>query len=601
MSDPAKSIQSVLRDGFAHIARMVRAHPWAYAIAASGAIVFVSSIVLSAVIIGRVTEELILPVLDAEVPLGSKWVGAVAAIGAVALFKGFGIILRRGGAHWLQFRTRADIRYRLVSHQLGLKLSWLNRQVTGDLLAVAENDARQATWILGPLPFATGAVVLLIITFAIVLVIDIPMGLLALGALVLTIAIDVFGTRRVFADFEQVQAQQGVVSGIAHESFDGALTVKALGREAHETDRMRQESEKLRDDIIRVTRVWAFYRAIVESAPTAAIIGLLVLGAARVSAGALSTGDLVTITYLISLLGWPIRMIAFFVWDAAESLAGWRRIANVLDVTEFVEHGDLVAASEDSGAGVSGDEVGFGYRPEERILEGVHWNIPAGRTIAVVGPTGSGKSTLALLLARLWDPDRGSISLDGRDLRAFARSELPREVSFVSQESFLFDDDVTGNITLGMPFSAADVERATDLAAAGFVRELPMGLATQIGERGTTLSGGQRQRIALARALVRRPRLLILDDATSSVDPSVESNILRGLKRAELPSTVVIVAHRRSSITLADEVVFLEDGQIVAHGTHEDLLASVPGYARLLEAYDKDAEERAREKAESSS
>jgi ABC-type multidrug transport system fused ATPase/permease subunit len=426
------------------------------------------------------------------------------------------------------------------------------------------------------------------------------MGLLAVGALGITIAIDVFGTRRVFADFEKVQEQQGVVAGIAHESFDGALTVKALGREEHETDRMRLQSETLRDDIIKVTRVWAFYRAIVESLPTATIIGLVALGAVRVGAGALSAGDLVTVAYLVSLLQWPIRMIAFFVWDTAESLAGWYRIANVLEVTEFVEHGDLAAVPAGTGAAITGDEVSFGYREEERILAGIHWDIPAGRTIAIVGPTGSGKSTLALLLARLWDPDDGTITLDGRDLRAFARSELPREVSFVAQESFLFDDNVTGNITLGSPFGAEEVERAAELAAAAeFIHELPGGFATSIGERGTTLSGGQRQRIALARALVRRPRLLILDDATSSVDPSVETNILRGLKRAELPSTVVIVAHRRSSITLADEVVYVEGGRIVAHGSHRDLLATEPGYANLLEAYDRDAHERAMEQASS--
>ena len=230
---------------------------------------------------------------------------------------------------------------------------------------------------------------------------------------------------------------------------------------------------------------------------------------------------------------------------------------------------------------------------ELTVLHPLSLKFPAGRTLALLGPSGCGKSTLALLLARLWDPDTGRIRLEGRDLRDFARAALPREVALVAQEGFLFDDDVTGNITLGLPAEHEAVREAAEMAAAAdFVDDLPDGFATQIGERGTTLSGGQRQRVALARALLRRPRLLILDDATSAVDPSVETEILKGLKRAELPSTVVIVAHRRSSIVLADEVAFLDGGRIVAHGTHDELLATVPGYARLLQAYEDDAAQR---------
>jgi ABC-type multidrug transport system fused ATPase/permease subunit len=388
------------------------------------------------------------------------------------------------------------------------------------------------------------------------------------------------------------------VSGVAHESFDGALTVKALGREEYETARLRTSSERLRDDIIHVNRVWALFRAIVESAPAVTTVVLLVLGALRIEAGRLTAGELVTVAYLLSLLSLPIRLIGFVLWDLAHSLAGWRRVEAVLQADEFVRHGNLEPSRDPAGAAVDGSRIGFGYDDASPVLTGVEIDIPAGRTVAVVGPTGSGKSTLALLLARLWDPATGHIRLDGRDLRDFARSALPREVAFVAQETFLFDDDVTGNITLGLPFERDEVLEAARLAAAdGFVSELPDGYATRIGERGTTLSGGQRQRVALARALVRRPRLLLMDDATSAVDPSVETEILRGLKRAELPSTVVIIAHRKSSIVLADEVVYLEDGTIVDHGPHGDVLARTPGYARLLSAYEDDAVAR-REQAE---
>jgi ABC-type multidrug transport system fused ATPase/permease subunit len=198
-----------------------------------------------------------------------------------------------------------------------------------------------------------------------------------------------------------------------------------------------------------------------------------------------------------------------------------------------------------------------------------------------------------MLLARLWDPSDGAIHIDGRNLREFARSELAQEVAYVAQESFLFDDTVWGNVTLGSDVPEEDVLRAMRLAGVErFITELPNGYDTQIGERGTSLSGGQRQRIALARALVRRPRVLVLDDATSAVDPSVETEILRGLQGAELPSTVVIVAYRRSSIILTDEIVFMDEGRVVAHGTHEELLDTEPGYERLLRAYEEDAARR---------
>ena len=195
-----------------------------------------------------------------------------------------------------------------------------------------------------------------------------------------------------------------------------------------------------------------------------------------------------------------------------------------------------------------------------------------------------------MLLARLWDPSHGRIHLDGSDLRDFAVSELPREVGYVAQSAFLFDDTVEGNITLGDTFTPAEVEEAASLAAADeFIRELRGGYDTHLGERGTPLSGGQRPRIALARALIRKPRLLILDDATSAVDPSVESRILKRLQKSDLPSTIVLVAYRPSSIRLADEVIYRDDKRIVAHGAHEELVSRFPGYADLVQAYEREA------------
>ncbi|HSM45125.1 MAG TPA: ABC transporter ATP-binding protein, partial [Acidimicrobiia bacterium] len=323
--------------------------------------------------------------------------------------------------------------------------------------------------------------------------------------------------------------------------------------------------------------------------PQALIILLLAVGASRVMAGAVTAGDLVTVAYLLTLLAFPIQLIGFVLWDLAGSLAGWRRVREVLDADEHVSWGDTVAATEKGAAPVTGQTVGFAYDDEE-VLSGLDLDLRAGTTLAVVGPTASGKSTLGLLLARLWDPDSGSIHLAGRDLRQFARSELPKEVAYVSQSAFLFDATVRDNITLDGDFSDEEVAMALRLAGAdNFVGQLSDGLDTELGERGTTLSGGQRQRLALARALIRKPRLLILDDATSAVDPSVEAEILKALKIAELPSTIVVVAYRPASIRLADEVVFVDQKRILGHGTHDELVAAEPGYARLVQAYEEEA------------
>jgi len=233
------------------------------------------------------------------------------------------------------------------------------------------------------------------------------------------------------------------------------------------------------------------------------------------------------------------------------------------------------------------------------VLAGVDFTVAPGRTVAVVGPTGAGKSTLTTLLARLVDPEAGAVLVDGVDLRSLARDELAGSLSVVPQSAFLFDDSIRGNITLGADYSDDEVWDALRVAQAdGFVKALPDGLDTTVGERGTTLSGGQRQRIALARALVRRPRLLVLDDATSAVDPQVEARILAGLRRdleSVTGTTVLVIAYRKATIALADEVLFLDEGRIADQGTHPELQRRSAAYRELVDAYEKDAARREEE------
>ncbi len=588
MPDPSMTPTAVLRDGVKLIGRFVKMHPVAFALAVVGAAAYAGAILLASWVVGWATDNVIIPVLDGgQEP--DLLVMAGLVIFGVSLFKAVGIVLRRTSAAYLTGATRRDIRNRLLAHQLTLKMSWFNRQSIGDLLAVADADTDQGTGVLGPLPYASGVSLLLVGTVVLITSIDVWLGVGAVVGLAVAIVIDVHGSWITFGLWEEVQKHRGIVSSIAHESFDGALTVKALGREAYVSDQFGVASDHLRDRIIEVNSTWTKYQVIMRALPQMLIIVMMVVGASRVAVGAVSAGDIVTIAYLLTLLAFPIQLIGFVLWDLAGSLAGWRRVQTVLDADDHVLWGSRRASADTGAAPISGRTVGFAY-DDEPVLSDLELDLRAGTTLAVVGPTASGKTTLGLLLARLWDPDSGSIHIEGRDLRQFARSELPKEVAYVSQNAFLFDASVRENITLDGQFSDDEVARALRLAgAADFVSELAKGVDTELGERGTTLSGGQRQRLALARALIRKPRLLILDDATSAVDPSVEAEILRALKSAELPSTIVVVAYRPSSIRLADEVVYVDQKRILAHGKHDDLIQTEPGYARLVKAYEDEA------------
>ncbi|MCP3997431.1 MAG: ABC transporter ATP-binding protein [bacterium] len=596
MTAQETSLKSMLREGTAIAVRFAKARTASFTLAVIGASLFVSAIVASAIVIGWVTDELIVPVLDGGADHKDNLWPAIWAVVAVALWKASAVILRRTAASFLQFRVQADARHDLIEHLLKLELSWYQRQSTGTLLATSDTDVRQGTFILAPLPYGIGSSLLLVGTVVLVLLMDLWLALIAFVCLGAIVAVNMNGAWRMFSAFREVQTLRGEVSSIAHESFDGALTIKALGRIDLEKERFEGASERLRDRLIHVLEMMATYRVGVEGLLSAVTVIMVVAGAIRINSGAVTPGDIVTIAYLLSLLFIPIRIIGFVLWSIASSRAGWERVQDVYDVQDLVPYGDQRAESDDTGAHVSGSTVSFSYDDGETIIEDLNLAIKPGRVVAVVGPTASGKSTLTALMARLWDPSSGAITIDGRDLRSFARSALPGEVAFVSQESFLFDDTVSGNIAFGVTAGDDDVVAAAQLAGAHeFILELPDGYATVLGERGASLSGGQRQRIALARALVRKPRLLILDDATSAVDPSVEARILERLRDSEMPSTIVIVAYRTSSITLADEVVFIDDGKIIAHGTHGELTQDVPGYARIVEAYADDADARAAE------
>lgn len=593
--DPVARKRTIWSDAAGLVVRYARDQRTSAVLSLVGAVSFAATIVVSARIIGWITEEVILPALSDGTQGGVSLRMAAGVLLAVALWRSASIILRRASAAWWQLRTEQSLRERLVTHQLGLSLRWYASRGVGDLLAVSGSDTKKATGLLAPLPFALGSLLLLVGAMGLVMTIDVTLGLIAGAVMGLVVLVDGIGSLAAFRNMQAVQTSLGRLATVAHESFDGVLTIRALGREETERDRLAVESAAHRDAAIRLGRSWTGFRTLTDLIPALGSIGLLTYATALTSRGAVAPSDLVTIAYLLSLLVVPTRLIGYLIWDAAQSVAGWRRVRAVLEVEDRPHAGSRVLESTERGGELVVEHVDLAYVPGRPVLRSVDLTLEAGRTYALVGPTGGGKSTLARVLAHLWDPDRGRVLLDGVDMRELAPGTVAAAVTFVAQETFVFDDTVRGNITLGDPdISDDDVYRAARLARLEDVIDgLPDGIGTRVGERGTTLSGGQQQRLGLARALARRPRVLVLDDATSAIDAEVESEILDGLRAGTRDEqhgmTVVLVAARPSTILLADEVVHLEDGRVTDRGTHAQLLDRSPGYAALVEAYAREA------------
>ena len=588
---PPPLVKGVLRRGFRVLGVAVREEPRIFTVSAVGSAVFALTTIAQAYVFGAVTDRVIVPSIERGDAATSALALAFLAIMLTATVKVVGIIARRLGAGIMQYRLQASYRRRVTRRYLELPFAWHQQHSTGELLSNANSDV-EATWSpIAPFPFAVGVVVMLVTTLGLLFVTDPVLALV--GSVVFpTIAVlTVLYSRRMSPLQTRAQQLRAEVSGIAHESFDGALVVKTLGREGDETARFRTAAEELRDTLVAVGRVRGLFDPVMEALPTIGVLVVLLVGTSRVGSGDIDAGQLVRVAYLFTLLAFPVRAIGWVLNELPRSVVGWDRVQRVLTATGEQPYG--AAQLPGSGAtALSVRDVDFSYGDAE-VLHGVGFEVAAGRTVALVGPTGAGKSTLATLLVRLVDPGRGEIDVDGVDLRDLAPGALAGAASLVPQTAFLFDDDVRGNITLGADLPDEDVWAALRVAQAdGFVAALPQGLDTRVGERGTTLSGGQRQRLALARAVVRAPRLLVMDDATSAVDPQVEQRILAGLRDSALPSTVVVVAYRRATIALADEVVFLDHGRVLDRGTHAELAERSAGYRQLVTAYARAEAER---------
>lgn len=592
-ADRSTRSRSMLRRGLQVVGIGIVRQPGAFAVAVVGSALYGVMTVGNAWAIGHVFAEVVTPAVAAGRVGAGQLATAFGWVAGVVLLTTVGVIGRRLGAARISFNLAALYR-RLVTRQyVTLPLSWHHRHPSGQLLSNANADVEAAWNIFNPLPMALGVIVMLAVAAVQMVLIDVWLALVALLVFPALFAANAVFQRFMSPRAALAQQLRGEVSEVAHESFEGALVVKTLGRQDVEDARFGEVSDRLRVANVSVGRAQAIFDPVIEALPVLGTLAVLGVGAARVADGRMSTADLVQIAYLFSMLAFPVRAFGWVLGSLPRSVVGWERVQAVLAATGAMPYGEeRLPGDGPLTVELSGVQHGFdivdttGAPGRHEVLRGVDLTVPAGRTVALAGATGSGKSTLVDLVARLVDPDGGLVRFDGTDARELARTELSGAVALASQDVFVFDDTIAGNVTLGEPAEPEAIWQALRVAAADdFVERLPDGLDTQVGERGTSLSGGQRQRLALARAVFRRPRLLVLDDATSAVDPPVERAILDRLRGATAGMSVLVVAHRVATLAAADEVLLLADGVIVDHGPHHELVARCPQYAALVTAY----------------
>jgi ABC-type multidrug transport system fused ATPase/permease subunit len=510
----------------------------------------------------------------------------VSAIVLLGLIRGALMYGRRVISGRQALGVEYDLRDELYSHFLRLSFGFYDRSQTGQLMSRATIDLQSVRFFLGyGLIFFAQHVVTIVVVTAVLFVYSWQLALVAL-AITPVIALTAYRYSRVshpvLRDVQQTLAEVAIV---AEESITGVHVVKSFAQEDRRAERFRAAADKVFGQTLAANRQRALYIPLLTFLPLVAQALVLLAAGRMVISGSLSLGAFFSFNLLLAMLVMPLRMLGMWIGQAQRAIAAGERIFEILDEPEEVFDRSDARALPPGPGHLSFEGVSFGYDPARPVLEDVSLDVEAGRTLALIGPTGSGKTSLAALVPRFYDTTTGSVLVDGVDVRDLVRRSLRREIGVISQDPFLFSASIRDNIALGMPDAPAEAVEAAARAAQAhdFILELPHGYDTVVGERGITLSGGQRQRIAIARALLIDPRVLILDDATASVDATTEAKIRAGLREVMRGRTTIIIAHRLSTIALADEIVVLDHGRIAARGTQAELLEASAVFREIHE------------------
>jgi ABC-type multidrug transport system fused ATPase/permease subunit len=479
-----------------------------------------------------------------------------------------------------------DLRNALYAHLVRLSFGFYDRHQTGQLMSRATVDLQGVRFFLGyGLIFLFQNVLTVVFVTVVLFAYQWELAFVALAITPVLVVLAYRYSHVTHPTLRDIQQKLADVATVAEENIVGVHVVKAFAQEPSEADKFGDRSERVFHRSIEANRQRALYVPLISFIPLLAQAAVLLIGARMVAAGTLSTGGFVSFNLYLAMLVTPLRSLGMWIGQAQRATASGERIFQIMD--EPVEVADRPGAIElPAGPGrIRFENVSFGYDGDRPVLDRIDLDVEAGRTIALIGHTGSGKTTLTTLVPRFYDVTDGRVTIDGTDVRDVMLTSLRHVVGVVPQDPFLFSDTIRENIAFGAPdLTDEEIARVAQLAQADeFIERLPDGYDTVIGERGITLSGGQRQRLAIARALAVDPRILILDDATASVDASTEARIRLGLREAMKGRTTLIIAHRLSTIALADELVVLHEGRIAARGTHDELYATSVVYREIYE------------------
>jgi ABC-type multidrug transport system fused ATPase/permease subunit len=513
------------------------------------------------------------------------WPLAVA-IGGAGVFRLMFSVARRLVAGRVSLGVEFDLRNRMYAHLQSLELGFFDGQQTGQLMSRSTVDLQAVRFFLGyGLVFILQSALTILIAAGVMLAVNPGLAAVALAPVPFVVAIAARYGRLNRPASQEVQQRIAELTAEAEENVSGVRVVKAFAQEERQLARFRKAVQRVFDQSMVSTRLRAFYNPFIGFLPQLGLAAILLVGGRQAINGSITVGEFVAFYGYVVMLTSPMRMLGIALGMAQRAVASGARVFEILDrAPEMTTPAGAPPLPAGSGS-VRFDHVTFAYDGADPVLRDVSFDVEAGETVALVGATGSGKTTLASLVPRLYDPVEGRVSIDGTDVSTVDLESLRREIALVSDDAFLFSATLRENIAYARPDATDEeiLDAAERAGLAEFVAALPDGYETRVGERGLTLSGGQRQRVAIARALVANPRILILDDATSSVDATTESRIKEALREVMQGRTTFVIAHRLSTISLADEIVVLEDGSLACRGTHAELLESSTLYREIAE------------------